>query len=108
MQRGNMSKVGHNYGPLLPTWTDLVDQIDLARSADPSEHRSHEGERSHAIPEAQGSQAVQGIRLIPRSMRVRFTELAEAFLTDDRINETQSLERGERHIRHLSNIFAGD
>jgi hypothetical protein len=45
------------------------------------------------------------MRLIPRAERLRFEELAEDFLTNNRIHEKGSLEKAERRVRQLSKVF---
>lgn len=52
-------------------------------------------------------QIAQGKRVMPRTERLRFEELAGDFLTDYRVNEKRSLDKAERSVKHLLGTFAG-
>ena len=52
-------------------------------------------------------QVAEGKRVLPRTKRLRFEELAQDFLTDYRINGKRPLDKAQRSVRHLQCFFGG-
>ena len=49
-------------------------------------------------------QVAEGRRVVPRTERLRFDELAQDFLTDYRINGKRSLDKAQRSMQHLQSF----